>query len=359
MIGGHSSVEIEQLRTRIVEKEEIIVKLEAQMNKQCETMNCDIRDRLFKKVEHLNAEFEKRLTIVREHYETQWRQKSDDFINEIAENKIRINELLEARDALLKKTMTGTDNSNLENTVMLYKQYLVAKDCELDELRAEYKKLSDSNFELKTQLEDAIRSHERVIVEMSYEHGILVKKTQEEGERKLVDLRNSIGDLQAMQDQRDAYADKIIELDKFIETMKCKHCVELKTAHLEIYTLKERLSEKDHELSTKYDKAKELALLHGQNSEYKLSIESLEKKICRLMAENSETVDYYKDQIEIRVNSATAVMKGEICQLKSLLLARQREFEALIVRTEQLELAQTGNDHAIEMSSLHYKQEVT
>lgn len=51
-------------------------------------------------------------------------------------------------------------------------------------------------------------------------------------------------------------------------------------------------------------------------------------------------------------------MKGEICQLKSLLLARQREFEALTVRTEQLELAQTGNDHAIEMSSLHYKQEV-
>lgn len=38
--------------------------------------------------------------------------------------------------------------------------------------------------------------------------------------------------------------------------MKCKHCVELKTAHLEIYTLKERLSEKDIELSTKYDNAK-------------------------------------------------------------------------------------------------------
>jgi hypothetical protein len=58
-----------------------------------------------------------------------------------------------------------------------------------------------------------------------------------------------------------------------------------------------------------------------------------------LKAEHLENVDYYKDQIEIRVNSATAVMKGEICQLKSLLLARQREFEALTVRTEQLELA--------------------
>lgn len=126
------------------------MRLEAQLTKQSETMNYDIRDRLFKKVEHLNAEFESRLTKVREHYETQWRQKSDDFINEIAENKIRITELLEARDALLKKTMTGSDSSNLEQTVTLYKQYLVAKDCELDELRAEYKKLSDSNFELKT-----------------------------------------------------------------------------------------------------------------------------------------------------------------------------------------------------------------
>jgi hypothetical protein len=91
--------------------------------------------------------------------------------------------------------MTGTDSSNLENTVMLYKQYLVAKDCELDELRAEYKKLSALNFEIKTQLEDVIRSHERDEIEMKYEHGLLVKKTQEEGERKLVDLRNSIGDL--------------------------------------------------------------------------------------------------------------------------------------------------------------------
>jgi DNA-binding transcriptional regulator YbjK len=130
-------------------------------------MNIDIKERLFKKVEHLNSEFESRLTKVREHYETQWRQKSDDFITEIAENKIRINELLEARDALLKKTMTGADNSNLEQTITLYKQYLVAKDCELDDLRAKYKEETNQIFALKTQLEEAIRSHERVIVEMS------------------------------------------------------------------------------------------------------------------------------------------------------------------------------------------------
>lgn len=130
-------------------------------------MNIDIRDRLFKKVEHLNAEFESRLTKVREHYETQWRQKSDDFITEISENKIRINELLEARDALLKKTMTGSDNTNLEQTITLYKQYLVAKDCELDEWRAKYKEECNQVFALKTQLEEAIRSHERIIIEIN------------------------------------------------------------------------------------------------------------------------------------------------------------------------------------------------
>jgi hypothetical protein len=48
-------------------------------------------------------------------------------------------------------------------------------------------------------------------------------------------------------------------------------------------------------------------------------------------------------------------MKGEICQLKAMLLARQREFESLTIRTEQLELAQTGNDQAIELSAQHYK----
>jgi hypothetical protein len=173
---------------------------------------------------------------------------------------------LEARDALLKKSGSNTDTSNLEQTVTLYKQYLVAKDCELDELRCEYKVISDANFELKTQLEDAVRAHERLIVELNYEHGIQMKKVKDEWERKLVDVRNSIGDIDDVRAQKDAYADKIIELDKYIEAMKCQHCKELKTAQLEIYTLKERLAEKDHELSTKFDKAKELALLTGQVS---------------------------------------------------------------------------------------------
>lgn len=139
-------------------------------------MNIDIKTRLFKKVEHLNAEFESRLTKVREHYETQWRQKSDDFITEIADNKIRINELLEARDALLKKTMTGSDNTNLEQTITLYKQYLVAKDCEIDELRAKYKEECNLTFSLKTQLEEAIRSHERIIIEINQEHELSIRK---------------------------------------------------------------------------------------------------------------------------------------------------------------------------------------
>jgi hypothetical protein len=46
--------------------------------------------------------------------------------------------------------------------------------------------------------------------------------------------------------------------------MKCKHCVELKTAHLEIYSLKENLADLKAQLGTKYDSAKSLALCNCQ-----------------------------------------------------------------------------------------------
>ena len=71
---GISSVvtneEIETLRGRLREKEEIILTLEEQISKQCEgAKDCNIQARIFKKVEHLNSEVEKRLEKIHEHYQ--------------------------------------------------------------------------------------------------------------------------------------------------------------------------------------------------------------------------------------------------------------------------------------------------
>jgi hypothetical protein len=71
---GISSVvtneEIDHLRERLREKEEIILTLEDKIAKQCEGKeDCNIQQRIFKKVEHLNSEVEKRLEKIHEHYQ--------------------------------------------------------------------------------------------------------------------------------------------------------------------------------------------------------------------------------------------------------------------------------------------------
>jgi len=44
-----------------------------------------------------------------------------------------------------------------------------------------------------------------------------------------------------IKEQRDVAFDKILELDKHIEDLVCKHCKELKLSHLQIWELKEKL----------------------------------------------------------------------------------------------------------------------
>jgi len=64
-----TSEEIETLRDRLRDKEECILCLEEQIAKQCEgAKDCNIQARIFKKVEHLNSEVEKRLEKIHEHY---------------------------------------------------------------------------------------------------------------------------------------------------------------------------------------------------------------------------------------------------------------------------------------------------
>lgn len=138
---GISSVvtneEIDHLRERLVEKEEIIITLEEKIAKQCEGKeDCNIQQRIFKKVEHLNSEVEKRLEKIHEHYQQKWRVKSEDFISEIADHKARINCLIEEKEKLMKQlSRYAGDGEGNEKMITYYKQLIVSKDCELGTMR--------------------------------------------------------------------------------------------------------------------------------------------------------------------------------------------------------------------------------
>ena len=93
--GGASVALIEELKATLAEKTERIMTLEAQVQKNGPGVGKDVCVRLYKKVEQLNAEVEKRLEKIHEHYQVKWKAKGEDFITEIAEHKSRINALLE------------------------------------------------------------------------------------------------------------------------------------------------------------------------------------------------------------------------------------------------------------------------
>ena len=135
------------MRLRLREKEEIIGELEAKISKQCDAGDCNINARIFKKVEHLNAEVEKRLEKVHEHYESKWRAKSEDFINEIADHKHRINVLIEEKEELLKKMSRNSgENDCCSKQVTYYKQIIVKKDCDMEEWRQKIKEYEEQVY---------------------------------------------------------------------------------------------------------------------------------------------------------------------------------------------------------------------
>lgn len=131
-----TSEEIETLRCRLREKEEIILTLEYKIAKQCDDKDGNIQARIFKKVEHLNIEVEKRLEKIHEHYQQKWRVKSEDFISEIADHKSRINVLIEEKEKLMKQlTRYAGDGEGSEKMITYYKQLVVSKDCEINTFR--------------------------------------------------------------------------------------------------------------------------------------------------------------------------------------------------------------------------------
>lgn len=83
----------------------------------------------------MNAEVEKRLEKIHEHYQQKWRVKSEDFISEIADHKSRINVLIEEKEVLMKKLSRHSGEEGSEKMITYYKQLIVGKDCELDNFR--------------------------------------------------------------------------------------------------------------------------------------------------------------------------------------------------------------------------------
>lgn len=124
----------ETLRIKLVEANERILILEDQIAKQCDGGG-EIKARIFKKVEHLNVEVEKRLEKIHEHYQSKWRTKSEDFIAEIADHKARINCLIEEKEIMMKKLSYTNGGGGDEKMITYYKQLIVSKDCEIETFR--------------------------------------------------------------------------------------------------------------------------------------------------------------------------------------------------------------------------------
>ena len=88
------------------------------------------------------------------------------------------------------------------------------------------------------------RRCEKRISELRCEYELLVTKLKEEHETEKIELLGGVGNINEIKRQRDEHAEKLTELNQFIEDLKCKHCKELQSCHHEIFFLKEHLSEK-------------------------------------------------------------------------------------------------------------------
>lgn len=237
-----TSEEIETLRCRLREKEEIILTLEDKIAKQCDDKDGNIQARIFKKVEHLNFEVEKRLEKIHEHYQQKWRVKSEDFICEIADHKSRINVLIEEKEILMKQVSRyAGDGEGSEKMITYYKQLIVSKDCEINTFREKLVYFENLIYEKDESLEKMKIHCSREIESIRQATIIEIQTITQKFELQLIDARNN-GNLEEVLSQRDIAFDKIIELDKHIEDLVCNHCKELKTAHLTIWELKEKMN---------------------------------------------------------------------------------------------------------------------
>ena len=63
--------------------------------------------------------------------------------------------------------------------------------------------------------------------ELRCEYDLLVAKLREEHESERVELLGGVGNIIEIKRQRDEHAEKLTELNQFIEDLKCKHCKEL------------------------------------------------------------------------------------------------------------------------------------
>lgn len=109
----------------------------------------------------------------------------------------------------------------------------------------------------------------------------------------------------------------------------CTHCKELKTAHLTIWELKEKLNSQAELMDNTKINVKEITDLRKMKLSLSAQVAENDKAMIRLRAEWSEDVDYWKGQIEDTVNREKLVLATEVCQLRELLLNRQDEFDKL------------------------------
>lgn len=104
--------------------------------------------------------------------------------------------------------------------------------------------------------------------------------------------------------------------------MVCNHCKELKTAHLTIWELKEKLTSQIELMETTKVNVKEISDLRRQKDLLTRKCTENDKVILRIRAEWAEDVEYWKGQIEDTVNREKLLLATEVCQLRELLLAR-------------------------------------
>jgi len=352
--GGASNILLEELKGQLAEKTERIMYLESQVSKHGGGVDKHVSDRLYKKVEQLNHEVERRLEKIHEHYQVKWKAKAEDFINELAEHKARINVLIE-ENGRLSSMGSAVEEHGAVNAV---KKLLAAKEEELTRLRGAYQRLEGDFGELRCEMSQVDQRCEKRLNDLRCDYDLLCAKLKEEHALELVEIRGGLGSMEEVRRQRDEHACRLTELHQFIEDLKCKHCKELQSSHREVYYLQTQLAEHHELMKTCGEQAR-------KDTECRLLLDACRRQLVekeatfrRERAELLSEVETCRTEKRCAVEECQFELAGEVCVLREMLLCKNKDYDKLCVRLEALELEASSQNISSEEIAAVFKQQM-
>lgn len=200
------------------------------------------------------------------------------------------------------------------------------------------------------------RKCDKRLNELRCEYDLLVQKLREEHETEKIEILGGVSNINEIKKQRDEHAEKITELHQFIEDLKCRHCKELQSAHHEIYFLKDHLAEKCDLLEKTGVSVKELTEMRLMCESAKRSVVEKDTEMRHRIAEYISEIEALHIEYKAEIEDKTFTLSGEICLLRDMLIAKNKDYDNLTRRLEDLELAQSNHNINSEEISAVYKQ---